>query len=223
LNYKDKVQGVFIHKDFFKIEDLSLPQKMIYAKVCLLDNENGCYASNGYLANFFNISNRQVSAHISNLVNKGYLNIKLNYKKAKDGTPTKEVESRVLKIGSRGGVDSIVRGLGGSLPGNSTLNSNIKKDTIKKRIEKFSREVMAEGIKRQPMVAPDILNEFISYWTEPTNRKDKFRKELEKTWCVKRRLNTWLKRNNDYTKIKQSRYERNLDTTILNKIKSTRV
>ena len=223
MNYKDKGQGVFIQKDFFKIGDLSLPQKMIFAKVCLLDNEKGCYASNKFFSEFFNISTRQVSSHISNLVNKEYLTIKLNYKKNEDGTPTKEVESRVLKIGSRGIEESIVRGLGSSLRGNSNKDITINKDTINKRIRKFTNEVCAEGLKRNPSVSPEILDEFINYWTEKTRNGKKFLAETKPTFEISKRLNTWIKKNGQFSSQKQSYYERSLDTTLLNQIKTKRV
>lgn len=48
----------------------------------------------------------------------------------------------------------------------------------------------------------DLLNDFYAYWTEPNKSKTKMRYELEKTWDVARRLNTWS-RNNFKT------YERN--------------
>lgn len=48
----------------------------------------------------------------------------------------------------------------------------------------------------------DLLNDFYAYWTEPNKSKTKMRYELEKTWDVARRLNTWS-RNNFRT------YERN--------------
>ena len=43
----------------------------------------------------------------------------------------------------------------------------------------------------------DLLNDFYKYWTEPNKTGTKFRQELEKTWSLDRRLETWVK--NDKT------------------------
>lgn len=37
----------------------------------------------------------------------------------------------------------------------------------------------------------DMLNDFYAYWTEPNKSNTKFRKELEKTWSLQRRLAKW--------------------------------
>lgn len=38
-----------------------------------------------------------------------------------------------------------------------------------------------------------LLNDFYKYWTEPNKSNTKFRQELEKTWSLERRLETWAK------------------------------
>lgn len=45
-----------------------------------------------------------------------------------------------------------------------------------------------------------MLNDFYAYWTETTQKGDRFRQELEKTWTLERRLNTWSDNNNGITK-----------------------
>ncbi len=49
-----------------------------------------------------------------------------------------------------------------------------------------------------------FLNNFYSYWTEPNTTNTKFRKELEKTWDLKRRLDTWAKNESSFNKNKPS-------------------
>lgn len=54
----------------------------------------------------------------------------------------------------------------------------------------------------------NMLKEFYNYWTEPNQSKSKMRFELEKTWSVERRLETWAKRENLFNvkpQIKQDR------------------
>jgi hypothetical protein len=46
-----------------------------------------------------------------------------------------------------------------------------------------------------------MINDFYKYWTEPNKSNTKFKQELEKTWSVERRLETWSK--NDFGKSKQ--------------------
>ena len=47
-----------------------------------------------------------------------------------------------------------------------------------------------------------MVRAFFDYWTEPNRSKTKMKFELERTWDVKRRLNTWSSR--DKTKNIQS-------------------
>jgi hypothetical protein len=54
----------------------------------------------------------------------------------------------------------------------------------------------------------NMLKEFYNYWTEPNQSKTKMRFELEKTWSLDRRLDTWAKRENSFNvkpQIKQDR------------------
>lgn len=48
----------------------------------------------------------------------------------------------------------------------------------------------------------EILNEFYKYWTEPNKSNTKFRQELEKTWDLERRLETWAKNEKNFSKNK---------------------
>jgi len=54
----------------------------------------------------------------------------------------------------------------------------------------------------------NMLKEFYNYWTEPNQSKTKMRFELQKTWSLDRRLDTWAKRENSFNvkpQIKQDR------------------
>jgi hypothetical protein len=44
----------------------------------------------------------------------------------------------------------------------------------------------------------EMLNEFYNYWTEPNKSNTKFRQELEKSWGLKRRLETWSKNDKNF-------------------------
>lgn len=56
--------------------------------------------------------------------------------------------------------------------------------TLKDYSDKYSRE---------------LLVEFKNYWTEPNKSNTKFRQELEKTWDLQRRLETWAKNDNNFS------------------------
>jgi len=49
-----------------------------------------------------------------------------------------------------------------------------------------------------PIYGRDFLNDFYFYWTEPNNSNTKFRKELQKTWSLERRLETWAKNDSKF-------------------------
>ena len=45
-----------------------------------------------------------------------------------------------------------------------------------------------------------MLNDFYKYWTEPNKTLTKFRQEMEKTWDLERRLETWAKNDKNFSK-----------------------
>lgn len=83
---------------------------------------------------------------------------------------------------------------------NNHLTNNNHKENIEQRKLKFAStlEPFLENYGRE------MLNEFYKYWTEPNNSNTKFRKELQKTWSVERRLETWSKNENNFKKEKSS-------------------
>ncbi|MDX9789299.1 MAG: hypothetical protein GX158_12080 [Bacteroidales bacterium] len=87
----------------------------------------------------------------------------------------------------------------------STPNKNDKKDKNEKnekslelRETKFISEVYQNEIYPKEM-----LQKFISYWTEKNKSKTKMRFELEKTFEISRRLTTWASRDKNYNKLKK--------------------
>lgn len=76
---------------------------------------------------------------------------------------------------------------------NDNVNDNVNNidsrklkfaSTLEPYLNKFGRE---------------LLNDFYAYWTEPNKSNTKFKQELEKTWDLNRRLETWAK-NDKYFK-----------------------
>jgi hypothetical protein len=46
----------------------------------------------------------------------------------------------------------------------------------------------------------DMLNGFYLYWTEPNKSNSKFKQELQTTWSLSRRLNSWAANDKTFTK-----------------------
>lgn len=61
-----------------------------------------------------------------------------------------------------------------------------------------------------PKYGKDFLNDFYSYWTEPNISNTKFKKELQKTWSLERRLETWAKNENKFSPKKQETTKKSL-------------
>tara|TARA_R100000152_G_C6777909_1_gene208123 strand:+ start:1144 stop:1944 length:801 start_codon:yes stop_codon:yes gene_type:complete len=79
---------------------------------------------------------------------------------------------------------------------NNENNENNENNDNKE--QEFINQVLAEGIKITPMVAPDIIDDFCNYWTERNVGGTKMKYEMEKTFDIKRRLNRWLKNQKDW-------------------------
>ena len=51
----------------------------------------------------------------------------------------------------------------------------------------------------------EFLNDFYKYWTEPNKSNTKFKQELERTWSLERRLETWAKNDINFNKQKNGK------------------
>lgn len=94
--------------------------KLLYGEITALSNKEGyCFASNTYFAELYNVSNQTIINMINNLVDKGYLERTIIYKKG-----TKEVEKRYLKIIEGGTQNILTRGTQNIFTDNNTSNNN---------------------------------------------------------------------------------------------------
>jgi len=122
-------KGIWIPKEIWLDNDLGWSEKLLLVEICSLDCENGCFASNEYFANFFNLSKGRISKIISELVKKGYLISTISYKKG-----SKQIDKRVLRatIGysykQRGGI--VENNEGGIVENNEDNNTDISNNTI---------------------------------------------------------------------------------------------
>ena len=87
-----KLKGLCIPSDILLNEDLSDKEKIILSMILYLSEESkSCFASNKYIANIVNVTHERVSKIISALKDKGYVSVKLKYKK-----DSKEIEERQI-------------------------------------------------------------------------------------------------------------------------------
>ncbi len=90
------------------------------------------------------------------------------------------------------------------LTGGDTINNNDKNNKNEKngknKIYKTSNfEIMFQNIESNFTTEQLKLKEsFIEYWTEPNQNKTKERWQMEKTFEIKRRFNTWLRNNENW-------------------------
>ena len=68
-------KGVWIPREIWLSEELSLMAKVLFLEIHSLDNERGCFASNRYFADFFCVSPRQIATYVSALKEKGFVTV----------------------------------------------------------------------------------------------------------------------------------------------------
>ena len=73
---KREFKGVWFPAEVWLDERLTALEKIILIEIDSLDGENGCYASNEYLAKFCQCSQSKVSSAITKLKNLGYIRVK---------------------------------------------------------------------------------------------------------------------------------------------------
>lgn len=103
-------KGIWIPKEIWLNEDLTVMEKLFLVEIDSLDNEKGCYASNNYFADFFGISKGRCTQIIKSLEKKGLVTIKLE----REG---KNISKRIIKVVNK--VNTLVNKL-------NTPSENIK-------------------------------------------------------------------------------------------------
>jgi hypothetical protein len=73
-------KGIWIPREIWLSEGLSLMEKVLFVEINSLDNERGCYASNRYFAEFFGVSDRHIRNIISSLKMKGFVTVTVRNK-----------------------------------------------------------------------------------------------------------------------------------------------
>ena len=79
------------------------------------------------------------------------------------------------------------------------IEPKINAKPILERFKAFTDDVYTYSIDYDE----NVLQAFISYWTEKNKSQTKMRFELQKTWDTKRRLNTWNNNNQKFNSNKK--------------------
>ena len=86
-------KGIWIPKEIWCSTELTLQEKLFLVEIESLDNDEGCYASNAYFADFFQLTKQRVSQIISALKDKQLITVEYKYKEG-----TKSIEKRTIRI-----------------------------------------------------------------------------------------------------------------------------
>ena len=73
-------KGIWIPKEIWLSEELTLQEKFFLVEIDSLDKENGCFASNQYFSEFFNVSRSRCTQVIKSLEEKGFIKVELQRK-----------------------------------------------------------------------------------------------------------------------------------------------
>lgn len=115
---------------------------------------------------------------------KARTSVELRWQKFKENKENKETDTNVLRTNN---------------------DSNTIKERKGKEIKVKENNIDDRKLKFASTLKPfkdiyhrDMLIKFYKYWTQPNNSNTKFKQELEKTWSLSLRLETWS--NNNYDK-----------------------
>ena len=89
----------------------------------------------------------------------------------------------------------------------SDSDSDSKNDSDSKSVSKNKNDIDERKLKFASTLQPyldtygkELLNAFYKYWTEPNKSKTKFKQEMQSTWDLSRRLETWAKNESNFNK-----------------------
>lgn len=91
MSYERDFKGVWIPKEVWLSDALTMQEKLFYVEIDSLDNEQGCFASNSHFAEFFDVSKGRCTQIIKSLESKKLITINLEYK-------GKQVVRRLIRV-----------------------------------------------------------------------------------------------------------------------------
>ena len=73
-------KGVWIPREIWLSKQLSMMEKVLFVEIHSLDNARGCFASNAYFAEFFQVSTRQIIRYLAALREHGFVTVTVRNK-----------------------------------------------------------------------------------------------------------------------------------------------
>lgn len=160
-------KGIWIPAEIWLSEDLSDRDKIILAEIDSLDNIDGCFATNKYFANFFNLSIVRVSNIISNLIEKKYITSSIDQSRG---------NRRVLRV--------LKKTL---IPSQKILYEGLKESDNHNNKESNSINISL------PSTEELALSEIFDHWNSMKEKYPKMRTHLKLTDDIKRKIKSTLK------------------------------
>ena len=130
-------KGIWIPKEIWLNDELSLQQKVFLVEIHSLDNGAGCWANNEYFAKFFGLSKTRVSLIIKSLIDAGFVASEINKKEGNKRylrtylTKVKDPIQQKLKTYTTKVKDPIQQKLKHSNTINNTFSNTINNTTKK--------------------------------------------------------------------------------------------
>ena len=168
---KRDFKGIWIPSEIWLNKDLSLIEKCFIVEIDSLDNSDGCFASNGYFAEFFSISKSRCSQIIKGLETKEFISIQYHYE-------GKQIIKRVVNI-LKGGIKKTKGGYLENCEDNNTKVNNTllirnKEKNYKKKIKSDFSKPTQDEVNQKP--AP--------LKTEKKEKIQKVPRKRKKAFCV---------------------------------------
>jgi hypothetical protein len=91
---------------------------------------------------------------------------------------------------------------------NDSVNVNVIKKDSKANLEIRSLAFKNSLIPFKQKYSIDMLKDFFGYWTEPNKSNTKLKFELQQTWSISRRLETWAKNDKTFAPKQQIKQDR---------------
>jgi hypothetical protein len=196
MQNKRDFKGIWIPKEIWLDDNLTIMEKVFLVEIDSLDNESGCFASNKYFSEFFGLTNARCSQIINQLIQKKYVSVIYIY----NGT---EVKKRVLKIFNRvlrkckKGIKKMQKGYKEKFIVNNTYNNTINNiyiywntlniykhrnltDKTRRKIQSTLKLYSEDEIKKACKNYADIVNDDRYYFNYKWTLHDFLQRGIDK-------------------------------------------
>lgn len=168
-------KGIWIPKEIWLNKELTLMEKVFFVEIDSLDSDEGCFASNNYFSDFFDITPQRASQVINELIKKKYITAKYEY----NGL---EIKRRVLNIFDRGikfsklGIKESLKGYQENVKDNNIIDNINNNIYYENNFFKISEERHNKYKELFPTLNIDNEYKKMEIWLEDNPKKRKTEK-----------------------------------------------